>query len=85
VKRIAEGHLRKPDGAYVDLAVDQAIMIPCLEMAAERTRFLPQNLYTYNAGHSFFAAASDAEKAREAAEVRRIRTQRRYGRVTWGL
>lgn len=81
VKRMRESDFRQPNGAYIDLAIDQAIMIPCVEMAAERAVYLPQILYHYNDRHSFAASASPAELSREAAEVRRIRSFRRYGRL----
>jgi tetratricopeptide (TPR) repeat protein len=81
VKRIRDEDLRRPDGEYVDLAIDQAIMLPILEMAAERAVFCDRILAVYNVGHSFAANASAEERAREVAEVMRIRRMRPYTRL----
>ncbi len=81
VKRIRDEDLRRVDGEYLDLAIDQAIMLPALEMAAERALFCDRVLAVYNEGHSFQAAASPEERAREVAEVARIRRLRPYARV----
>lgn len=82
VKRIRDEDLRWPDGAYLDLAIDQAIMLPVVEMAAERARFIPQVLYVYNSRHSFYENANESERARELEAVRLIRSRARYGRVS---
>jgi tetratricopeptide (TPR) repeat protein len=83
VQRIRDEDLRRADGEYLDLAIDQAIMIPCVEMAAERAVFIPRVLAVYNVEHSFHANANDAERTREGAEVARIRRMPRYARVEW--
>lgn len=83
VKRIRETDLRREDGAYLDLAIDQAIMLACVEMARERAVFIPQVLMVYNNAHSFAENASEAEKARELHEVGRIRRFQRYARADW--
>lgn len=75
VQRIQPEHLG--DG----YAWDQAVMIPCLEMAAERIRFIPRILYLYNVGHSFARNASAEEQAREIEAVKRIRSYPRYKRL----
>jgi hypothetical protein len=82
-KRIRDEHLRRADGAYLDLAIDQAVMLPIVEMAAERAAFVPQVLCVYNTAHSFESNASPEERAREAAEVARIRRLPRYERIDW--
>jgi hypothetical protein len=81
VKRIRDEDLQQPDGAWVDVAIDQAIMLPILEMAGERARFCPRVLCVYNDGHSFGANADAASIAREAAEVSRIRSRPRYPQI----
>jgi glycosyltransferase involved in cell wall biosynthesis len=45
---IKDSDLRNPDGNYFTVTYDQALMIPMLEMAAERLRFLDHFLYVYN-------------------------------------
>lgn len=81
VKRILDEHLRRADGEYLDLAIDQAVMLPILEMAAERAAFCPRVLAVYNQGHSFEVNAPPEERARESAEVARIRRWRPYARI----
>jgi tetratricopeptide (TPR) repeat protein len=83
VNRIRDEDLRRADGAYLDLAIDQAVMLPIVEMAAERAVYVPQVLCVYNTAHSFEVNASPEERAREAAEVARIRRMPRYERVDW--
>lgn len=82
-KRIRDEDLRRPDGAYVDLAIDRAVMLPMVEMAAERAVYIPRILCVYNHAHSFEMNASAEAKAMEAAEVARIHALPRYQRVAW--
>ncbi len=82
-KRIRDEDLRRPDGAYVDLAIDRAVMLPIVEMAGERAVYIPRILCVYNTAHSFEVNASAEAKAREAAEVARIHALPRYHRVAW--
>lgn len=78
--RIRDEDLRWPDGSYLDLAIDQAIMIPCLEMAGiDRARFIPNVLATYNDASLNSMTAED--KVREADAVRLIRSRERYSRI----
>lgn len=75
VQRIDPEHLR--DG----YAWDQAVMIPCLEMAAERATFLARIVHVYNIENSFMRNAPPEEQAREHEAVRRIRSYPRYRRL----
>lgn len=81
VKRIRDEDLRDASGACLTLAIDQAIMIPVLEMAAERALFCPRVLCVYNVEHSFEAGASAADIAREDAAVALVRSRSRYPRL----
>lgn len=78
LKEIRDEDLQQPHGAWYDLAIDQAIMLPMLEMAGDRAVFIPQILYVYNAAHSFEANGSPAERTRERELLRRIRSQPAY-------
>ncbi len=84
VKRIRDEDLRGPDGEYLALAIDQAVMLPLLEMAEARAVFCPRILAVYNSAHSFEATATEAERSRESATVAEIRTRPRYGRYLGG-
>ena len=89
VQRVREADWRWPHkgdereaGGYLDLAIDQAVMLPCLEMAGrERSEFVRETLCIYNEPHGFFANADDAERKREAEAVALVRSHRRYERV----
>jgi hypothetical protein len=82
VQRVRESDWRWNDGRYLDLAIDQAVMLPCLEMAGpERSEFCPETLYVYNLGHSFEANGSPEEKDRERDAVVLIRSRQRYDRI----
>jgi hypothetical protein len=83
IKRMRESDFRRTDRAYLDVAIDQAIMLAVVEMAAERAVFVPNVLAVYNTAHSFAANASPEDVARENAEVARIRRFRPYERVKW--
>lgn len=45
---IRDGDLRAPDGSYLRAAADWATMVPMLEMAGDRFRFIEEVLYVYN-------------------------------------
>jgi tetratricopeptide (TPR) repeat protein len=82
VTRIKDEDLRWPDGSHLDLACDQAVMLPVLEMAGQdRARFIPQILAEYN--DAGFLKMTDTERAREAEAVQIIRSRPRYERVEW--
>lgn len=79
---IRQEDLRQPSGELVDMACDQAVMLPVVEMAAERAMFVPQVLAVYNDRHCC-ARMTDADRAREHAEVARLRALPRYPRIDW--
>lgn len=77
VKRIEEKHLRTAKGAYLEHALDRALMIPMLEMAGiDRAKFIPNILYLYNGATPFNSTAD------ETARVQ-IYSQPEYGRIEW--
>lgn len=56
--KIKEEDFKLENGEWLDVTGDQAFMLPMLEMAAERSRFIPDVLYSYNVANlvSFFSA-----------------------------
>jgi hypothetical protein len=85
VKQIRDEEL-KIDGKYSNLVTDQAIMLPCLEMAGpDRSAFIPEIVYVYNSDHSMQKNSPDEQEflTREHAEVRRIRALQPYKRIPW--
>ncbi len=74
VKKLDPSRLQKPDGSWVSLAIDKAVMWPLLEMAGERYTTIPQVLSVYNLSASWWAAQTEASRAVELAEVERLRS-----------
>ena len=63
------------------MAYDQAIMLPLIEMSAERCRYIPEVLHVYNKENPLNV---DKLKAREQFETaNEIRNKNRYERVKW--
>ncbi len=72
----------KPENLRFDLAVDQAVMLPMLEMAgAARVKFVPRVLAIYNYGNSYEHRASAYELAAERRAARAIRALPTYPRL----
>ena len=46
--KIDKEDFKDQDGNYYKMAYDQAIMLPLIEMASERCRYIPEVLHTYN-------------------------------------
>jgi len=72
----------KPENLRFDLAVDQAVMLPMLEMAgAARVKFVPRVLAIYNYANSYEHRASAYELAAERRAARAIRALPTYPRL----
>ena len=70
------------DGEWLSLGVDQAVMLPMLEMAGHtRRHFCPVPLVVYNVGSSWGAPARPADLDREAEVVARVRAKARKERI----
>ena len=70
------------DGEWLSLAVDQAVMLPMLEMAGlDRVHFCAETLCVYNVGTSWGAHARPEALAREAEAVARVRAKARKERI----
>jgi SAM-dependent methyltransferase len=83
VKQIDPKDLLRPDGTWIELAIDRPVMYPLLEMAGpERSLFIPNVLYVYNIAASWWANQPASEHQKELAEVERIRTLPAYPRLT---
>lgn len=78
VKKIKDEDLRDSDGEYFKYVTDQCVMLPLLEMAPERSVFIPKVLHIYSGGRGT-TSPSDMEK--EMSALRLIRSRPRYGRV----
>jgi hypothetical protein len=70
------------DGEWLSLGVDQAVMLPMLEMAGHtRRHFCPVPLVIYNTSTSWAAHARPADLEREAGVVARVRAKARKVRI----
>jgi hypothetical protein len=81
VKKINPKDLLKPDGTWCDLAIDHAVMYPCLEMAGERYAAIDKVLCVYNFDSSWWATHDGAARALERAEDDRFRSMPSYDRL----
>ena len=67
------------DGEYYKMAYDQAMVLPMLEMAAERAKYIPEILHVYNRANSINV---DKIKQKQQYETMlRIRKRKKYARV----
>jgi glycosyltransferase involved in cell wall biosynthesis len=78
-KLIKKEDLLDPSGAFYQMAWDQAIMFPMLEMSGHRAKFISQVLYTYNAANPINDSKVDRQLQRRLETI--IRRQKRYARV----
>lgn len=78
-KLIKTQDLVTPSGAFYQMAWDQAIMFPMLEMAGHRAKFISEVLYIYNAENPINDHKADRELQRSLEAV--IRRQKRYDRL----
>jgi glycosyltransferase involved in cell wall biosynthesis len=71
--------LISPSGTFYDMAWDQAIKFPMLEMSGHRAKFIDEVLYIYNAANPINDCKVDRHLQRSLETV--IRTQKRYDRL----
>lgn len=78
-KLIRREDLLGPNGSFYQMAGDQAIMFPMLEMSGLRAKYISEVLYIYNAANPINDHKVDRELQR-SLEMK-IRGQRRYERL----
>lgn len=78
-KSIKMEDLISPHGTFYDMAWDQAIMFPMLEMSGHRAKFISDVLYIYNAANPISDCKIDRQLQRNLETV--IRTRKRYDRL----
>lgn len=81
VKKIDPKDLLRPDGKWMELAIDRPVMYPLLEMAGEHAVFIPNILYVYNTAASWEANHSPLEREKEIAEAERVRRMPHYPKL----
>ena len=78
-KNLNHDDLKDENGQYFKMTYDQAIMLPLLEMASERSRYVPEILHVYNKENPLNI---DKNKAQEQyALAQKIRQKTPYRRV----
>jgi hypothetical protein len=81
-KRIKMEDLLTPDGTFYQMAWDQAIMFPLLEMSGHRAKFNSDVLYIYNAANPISDCRLDRELQRQLeAHIRARPSYRRLDQL----
>ena len=78
-RQIKHEDLKDASGNYYEMTYDQAIMLPLLEMAQERAKFIPEVLYVYNKENPLNVDKIKAKKQFELAQE--IRGKQPYERI----
>ena len=76
---INEEDFKLSDGEWLDVTGDQAFMLPMLEMAGDKSRFIDEILYIYNVANPTRDGATKVARQVEVANY--IRSQERYQRI----
>jgi len=69
----------KEDGEYYEMTYDQAIMLPLLEMASERSKYIPEVLHVYNKENPLNVDKIKEKQQFELAQ--KIRSKKPYTRI----
>ena len=78
-KNLKKQDLKDEDGFYYKMAYDQAIMLPLLEMAGDRAKYVKETLHVYNKNNPLNV---DKIKALEQADTaKKIRNKKKYQRI----
>lgn len=77
-KHLDKNDLKK-DNEYYEMTYDQAIMLPLLEMSAERSKYIPEVLHVYNKENPLNVDKIKAQK--QSALAREIREKKPYTRI----
>ena len=78
-KNINLDDLKDEDGDYYKMTYDQAIMLPLLEMAAERSKYIPEIMHIYNKNNPLNVDKNKAEQ--QSALAHKIRSKTPYTRI----
>ena len=77
--RIDDADLKDEEGNFYDVSYDQAIMLPLLEMAGSRAKYIDSILHVYNKENPLNVDKIKTQKQSETAKE--IRSKRRYERI----
>lgn len=82
VKQIKDEDLRDARGDYFYYCTDQCVMLPLLEMAPERSVFIPKILHLYNGARG---TQTQEQMKRETEDLMLIRNRPAYDKSTVGV
>ena len=78
-KNINLNDLKDKNGKYYEMAYDQAIMLPLLEMSAERSKYIPDILHVYNKQNPL--NVDKIKTQQQVATAKEIREKKRYNTI----
>ena len=78
-KNLDHADLKDREGNYYKMTYDQAIMLPLLEMAGNRSRFIPEVLHVYNKENPLNVDKIKAQEQYELAQ--KIRNKKPYNKI----
>jgi len=79
ILKIDESDLRGEDGLWLSTTGDQAIMLPMLEMAHDKSRYISDTLYVYNVSDMTRDTSVNEQKQIELANY--IRSKKKYNKI----
>lgn len=79
-EKINKEDLKDTSGDYYKMAYDQAIMLPLLEMAGQRAKYVKDTLYVYNKQNPLNVDKIKAQEQHQTAQA--IRAKNKYKRLT---
>ena len=77
--KVNKDDLKDVDGNYYEVSYDQAMMLPLLEMAGDRAKYIPEILYVYNLGNPNAVNKTKAKKQYQT--MLEIRKKQKYTRI----
>jgi len=77
--KVKEEDMKDEDGKFYEISYDQAMMLPLLEMAGEKAKYIPEVLYVYNTGNPNAVNKTRMEKQHNT--MLRIREKKPYERL----
>ena len=78
-KNLNQEDLKDNQGNYYTMAYDQAIMLPLLEMASDRSRYIEDTLYVYNKENPL--NVDKIKQKKQFATAQEIRKKKPYKRL----
>lgn len=78
-KKLDHNDLKDEDGHYYKMAYDQAIMLPLLEMASDRSCYIKDSLYVYNKDNPI--SVDKIKQLEQYSTAQAIRRKKKYTKI----